>query len=116
MSGGLESCQGPHPTLRWVGGVDGHLVLLDQTRLPREVVEIGYRTVEDVWQAIKRLAVRGAPAIGVAAAYGVCLSLNSSGSLPLEGRAGEGVDSGYPVQSPLPNPPPRGVGTREYII
>lgn len=62
------------PTLRWVGETDGHLVLLDQTRLPGEVVEIECRTVEDVWQAIKRLAVRGAPAIGVAAAHGVCLA------------------------------------------
>ncbi|NOZ41243.1 MAG: S-methyl-5-thioribose-1-phosphate isomerase [Planctomycetes bacterium] len=70
-------------TLRWQGApggddIDGHLVLLDQTRLPGEVVEIDCRTVEDVWQAIKRLAVRGAPAIGCAAAYGVCLSLSSS--------------------------------------
>ncbi len=63
-------------TLRWEGGVDGHLVLLDQTRLPGEVVELECRTVDDVWQAIRRLAVRGAPAIGVAAAYGVCLSLD----------------------------------------
>jgi methylthioribose-1-phosphate isomerase len=64
----------PTPTLRWEGGVDGHLVLLDQTRLPVEVVELPCSTVEEVWQAIKRLAVRGAPAIGVAAAYGVCLA------------------------------------------
>jgi methylthioribose-1-phosphate isomerase len=63
------------PTMRWEGDVDGHLVLLDQTRLPGEVVELHCHTVEDVWQAIKRLAVRGAPVIGVAAAYGVCLSL-----------------------------------------
>jgi methylthioribose-1-phosphate isomerase len=61
-------------TLRWEGDVDGHLVLLDQTRLPSEVVELHCLTVEDVWHAIKRLSVRGAPAIGVAAAYGVCLS------------------------------------------
>ena len=61
-------------TLRWEGESDGHLVLLDQTRLPAEVVELHCRTVDDVWQAIKRLAVRGAPAIGIAAAYGVCLA------------------------------------------
>lgn len=64
----------PPPTMRWQGGHDGYLVLLDQTRLPGEVVEIDCKSVEDVWQAIKRLAVRGAPAIGCAAAYGVCLS------------------------------------------
>jgi methylthioribose-1-phosphate isomerase len=99
------------PTLRWEGDVDGHLVLLDQTRLPSKVVELHCHTIEDVWQAIKRLTVRGAPAIGVAAAYGVCLASRSSGPLPLEGRAGEGVGSGYTAPSPLPNPPHRGEGT-----
>jgi methylthioribose-1-phosphate isomerase len=62
-------------TIRWSGGVDGHVVLLDQTRLPAETVYLECRTVEDVWQAIRRLAVRGAPAIGVAAAYGVCVGV-----------------------------------------
>ena len=46
-------------TMRWVGEADGHLVLLDQTRLPTEMVYLDCRTAEDVWQAIKRLAVRG---------------------------------------------------------
>ncbi|HMP06009.1 MAG TPA: S-methyl-5-thioribose-1-phosphate isomerase, partial [Lacipirellulaceae bacterium] len=64
----------PLATLRWEGSVDGRLMLLDQTRLPGEAVEIACRTVDDVWHAIRRLAVRGAPAIGVAAAYGVCLA------------------------------------------
>jgi methylthioribose-1-phosphate isomerase len=90
-------------TLRWVGGVDGHLVLLDQTRLPGEVVEIDCRTVEDVWRAIRRLAVRGAPAIGVAAAYGVCLSARPSGSLSSAGKAGAG-DAPAPASHALPNP------------
>ncbi|MCI0335197.1 MAG: S-methyl-5-thioribose-1-phosphate isomerase [Planctomycetes bacterium] len=68
-------------TLRWEGGLNGHLVLLDQTRLPAETVYLECRTVEDVWQAIKRLSVRGAPAIGVAAAYGVCLGVQSGRSV-----------------------------------
>jgi methylthioribose-1-phosphate isomerase len=66
-----------HPTLHWLGGVDGHLRLIDQTRLPVEFVEIDCRNVEQVWQAVKTLAVRGAPAIGIAAAYGVCLGVQS---------------------------------------
>ncbi len=49
------------------------LVLLDQTRLPREVVHVECRDVETVATAIEQLKVRGAPAIGVAAAYGVAL-------------------------------------------
>src|SRR4051812_40434507 len=105
-------------TLRWEGGIGGHLVLLDQTRLPVEVVELHCHTVEDVWQAIKRLNVRGAPAIGIAAAYGVVLSLRTdiepSGPLPLEGRAGEGVSGGYTMQSPLPIPRRRGEETGDY--
>ncbi len=62
-------------TLRWIGGVDGYLDLIDQTRLPTEFVRVVCRDVETVWEAIKSLRVRGAPAIGVAAAYGVCLGL-----------------------------------------
>jgi len=63
------------PTLRWVGGVDGYLQLIDQTLLPVEFTEIACRDVETVWEAIKMLRVRGAPAIGIAAAYGVCVGL-----------------------------------------
>jgi methylthioribose-1-phosphate isomerase len=65
------------PTLRWVGDVDGYLELLDQRLLPGEVVKIKCETVEQLYEAIKTLAVRGAPAIGVAAGYGVVLSLRS---------------------------------------
>jgi methylthioribose-1-phosphate isomerase len=66
----------PPPTLRWVGtAADGHLKMIDQTRLPAECTEIDCRTVEEVWEAIKSLRVRGAPAIGVAAAYGVVIGL-----------------------------------------
>jgi methylthioribose-1-phosphate isomerase len=60
-------------TIRWVGDENGHLVLIDQTRLPLELVEIECRDVATVWEAIKQLRVRGAPAIGIAAAYGVVL-------------------------------------------
>jgi methylthioribose-1-phosphate isomerase len=65
-------------TLRWVGGAaDGRLVLLDQTCLPTQLVEVTCGGVDDVWHAIRVLQVRGAPAIGVAAAYGVVLGLQS---------------------------------------
>ena len=47
------------------------LVLIDQTRLPHTTVMIACRTPEDVAHAIKTMQVRGAPAIGVAAAYGM---------------------------------------------
>jgi methylthioribose-1-phosphate isomerase len=60
-------------SLEWIGGVDGHLRLLDQTRLPEAVDYLDCRSAEEVWDAIRRLCVRGAPAIGVAAAYGAVL-------------------------------------------
>ncbi|HEX5103993.1 MAG TPA: S-methyl-5-thioribose-1-phosphate isomerase [Pirellulaceae bacterium] len=62
-------------TLRWIGDENGHLVLIDQTRLPTELVQRECRDVETVWEAITQLRVRGAPAIGIAAAYGVVLGL-----------------------------------------
>ena len=65
-------------TLHWIGGPDGHLRMIDQTRLPVELVEIECQDVETVWEAIKMLRVRGAPAIGIAAAYGVCLGLQTA--------------------------------------
>jgi methylthioribose-1-phosphate isomerase len=66
------------PTLYWEGGEDGHLVLVDQTVLPHQVEMKPCPTVEDVWEAIKMLRVRGAPAIGVAAAYGLCIGTRSA--------------------------------------
>ena len=71
----------PFATLEWIGNQSGYLRLLDQTRLPAETVYLECRTVEDVWDAIRRLAVRGAPAIGVAAAYGVCVGVQSGRSV-----------------------------------
>ena len=65
-------------TLHWVGGDDGHLRLIDQTLLPVELAEIDCRTVEAVWEAIRTLRVRGAPAIGIAAAYGVCVGVQTA--------------------------------------
>ena len=69
-------------TMRWEGNTDGHLSLIDQTLLPTELKRIDCQDVETVWEAIKMLRVRGAPAIGIAAAYGVCVGLqNAVGAL-----------------------------------
>lgn len=59
--------------------VDGKLILIDQTRLPGEFVHLECTTVEQTHDAISRLVVRGAPAIGIAAAYGVCMARNDQG-------------------------------------
>jgi len=53
---------------------NGRVVLLDQRRLPDEEVELVCRSAHDVAEAIRSLAVRGAPAIGIAAAYGYALT------------------------------------------
>ncbi|HSS49092.1 MAG TPA: S-methyl-5-thioribose-1-phosphate isomerase [Thermoanaerobaculia bacterium] len=60
--------------MRWEGP---GLRLLDQTRLPVEEVWLDCETPEQVADAIRRLAVRGAPAIGVAAAYGLVLGIRT---------------------------------------
>ena len=61
--------------VKWVGGVDGFLELIDQRRLPGELVKLQCRNIEQLYNAIKTLTVRGAPAIGVAGAYGLVLAM-----------------------------------------
>lgn len=53
---------------------EGQVDLLDQRLLPEEIVYLPLVTKEDVWEAIRHLKVRGAPAIGIAAAYGVVIA------------------------------------------
>jgi methylthioribose-1-phosphate isomerase len=64
--------------MRWEGGV---LHLLDQRRLPGEEVWVACRSEEEVADAIRRMVVRGAPAIGCAAAYGVVLAARRGADL-----------------------------------
>jgi methylthioribose-1-phosphate isomerase len=65
----------PAKVLEWVGDAKrGYLRLLDQTKLPGEVGFIDCRDALAVWESIQRLVVRGAPAIGVAAAYGMVVA------------------------------------------
>lgn len=67
-------------TVKWVGKTDGFLELIDQRKLPREKTVLKCRNVKTVFDAIRTLAVRGAPAIGVAAAYGVVLGMQKVGN------------------------------------
>ena len=82
---GLNSDMGMPETLRWQGG---GLILLDQTRLPLNEAYIHCHDYRRVAEAIKRLEVRGAPAIGAAAAFGLVLGaqelLRSGQSIRLE--------------------------------
>ena len=67
--------------VRWA---DGRLLLLDQRCLPLEEVTREYTRWEDVADAIRTLAVRGAPAIGVTAAFGIALAARQSRAATLD--------------------------------
>ena len=56
----------------------GELILLDQTRLPSETTYLHLTTQESIWEAIYKLQVRGAPAIGIAGGYGAYLGMKAS--------------------------------------
>jgi methylthioribose-1-phosphate isomerase len=60
--------------VRTIDWQDGHIVAIDQTRLPAELAVLHIHTVDELIDAIKRLAIRGAPALGVAGALGVALA------------------------------------------
>jgi methylthioribose-1-phosphate isomerase len=66
------------PAIAPVRWSSDRLLLLDQTQLPGREVERSYERWEDVAEAIRTLTVRGAPAIGVAAAFGVALAARQS--------------------------------------
>ena len=70
------------PTIEWC---DGGVRLIDQRRLPAELTFIEARTVDDLCDAIRTLAVRGAPALGVAGAMGIALA--SVTGVPLDDAA-----------------------------
>lgn len=62
-------------TIEWVGQLDGFVRMIDQTKLPTELVYLECRDKETIRDAIKRLSVRGAPAIGIAGAMGLVLGV-----------------------------------------
>ncbi|MCL5994753.1 MAG: S-methyl-5-thioribose-1-phosphate isomerase [Chloroflexi bacterium] len=68
----------PIKTIEWTGGADGAARLIDQTLLPTELKYLDVTDVETMWEAIKVLRVRGAPAIGIAAAFGLYLAVRNS--------------------------------------
>jgi len=77
-------------TLKWLGGTDGLLKMIDQRRLPAQFENLQCQTPQQLFDAIQTLAVRGAPAIGVAAAYGVCLAVQT---LSDTASASEAIDA-----------------------
>jgi methylthioribose-1-phosphate isomerase len=65
----------PIKTIAWE---NGQVVLIDQSRLPLETLYLTPKSVQEMWEAIRTLKIRGAPAIGIAAAFGVYLAAAGS--------------------------------------
>ena len=69
--------------VRWADSGDA-VEIVDQTRLPEQELRVGLRSAGEVAEAIRALRVRGAPAIGIAAALGLALELDKHADLPRE--------------------------------
>jgi len=70
-----QSIRPPVRVLQWIGDARrGYLRLLDQTALPTEERYVDCRDMQTLWQAIRGMVIRGAPAIGVAAGYGMVIA------------------------------------------
>jgi len=67
-----------HSSLRTVEWKDNKVVMIDQTKLPNELVFVEYDDYHQIADAIKNLVVRGAPAIGVSGAFGMALAVLQS--------------------------------------
>ena len=82
----LEAPRTPMP-VRTIWSENGRIHLVDQTLLPTTHRVLEITTVDQMWEAIKVLRVRGAPAIGVAAAYGVWVAVRDAASSDTAGLA-----------------------------
>ena len=71
----------------WLAQDGWSVEIIDQVRLPHELVVASLETVEDAARAIKTMQVRGAPLIGATAAYGLCLALRADASEEAVDRA-----------------------------
>jgi methylthioribose-1-phosphate isomerase len=83
--------------MRTIDWIDGAVVIVDQTRLPGETVYARLETVEELVGAIRRLAVRGAPALGVAGALGVALAAARHSDAEAQAHAVHLVETARPT-------------------
>ncbi len=66
--------------LRTIEWKDNSVIMIDQTKLPNELIFVKYTDYNDVAEAIRTLVVRGAPVIGVSGAFGMALAALQSSS------------------------------------
>src|SRR5229473_259641 len=86
----------PHRTI-WVAGDGTSVDIIDQTKLPQELVIVRLATLDDAATAIRDMQVRGAPLIGVTAAYGLCLALRDDASDAMLERASKKLEATRPT-------------------
>ena len=79
--------------LRTVEWKDNSVIMVDQTKLPNELVFVSYTDFHDVANAIKNLVVRGAPAIGISGAFGMALAAQQSKAKTKEELLGDLKDA-----------------------
>ena len=70
--------------LRTVEWKDNSVIMIDQTKLPNDLIFVKYTDYNDIAEAIRTLIVRGAPAIGVSGAFGLALAALQSSSENIE--------------------------------
>jgi methylthioribose-1-phosphate isomerase len=86
----------PHRTI-WVAGDGMSVDIIDQTKLPHELVIARLATLDDAATAIRDMLVRGAPLIGVTAAYGLCLALRDDASDAMLDHAAKKLEATRPT-------------------
>jgi methylthioribose-1-phosphate isomerase len=92
---GVEQNNGPAPhtlTIRYDAETD-RVLIIDQTRLPHEYIEVELQTLADACSAISAMQVRGAPLIGVTAAFGVYLSLRGKDDIAAQRIVPQAVEA-----------------------
>ena len=84
--------------IRAVWFEDGKVVMIDQRKLPHEVVIVSFDRYEDVAEAIRNMTTRGAPSIGATAAYGMCLAALKRCDI---GKAAKDIKAARPTANDL---------------
>src|SRR4051794_18768424 len=86
----------PYRTI-WRDEASGNVAIIDQTKLPHAFLVAELRSVDDAWRAIADMQVRGAPLIGVAAAYGLALAMRADASDANLARAADYLATARPT-------------------